>query len=153
MAETFGSYWVEPNVFGGTGGEPRKAIRFSLPDEGIIGDLQDLEDKAKELLRGASKANINWNSAITEGSGLYPPSLKAQIWVSGARAASIRNQTGEQIPTPGPPWPRPTANAALGVTGVYLMANGQAGLVIQVTALHLGARGPAHGVHDPFETN
>ena len=141
----------EPNVFGGKGGEPRKAIRFSPLGDGVIGVVQELEGKAKELLRGATKNSIIWNSAINEGTEMYPASLKANIWVSGERAASIRNQNGEPISMPGQPWPRPSANAALDVKGVYHMANGQAGLVIQVTALQLGARGASHGVHDPLE--
>ena len=57
----------EPNVFGGSGGEPRKAIRFAIPDENGLGDLRNLEQKAQDLPRGAApKTNWNWNSAITE---------------------------------------------------------------------------------------
>ena len=82
----------EPNVFGGTGGEPRKAIRFSLPGEGILRDLQDLEGKAKELLRGATKNSIIWNSAIIEGTEMYPASLrpKSGCQESAPRASAIR---------------------------------------------------------------
>ena len=141
----------EPNVFGGSGGEPRKAITFSLPDRKTVGAVYEIERKAKELLRSTAKSEIKWNSAITEETATYPASLKAKIWVTGERAAAIRNQNGEQVSMPGQPWQRPTANAALTVKGVYHMGNGQAGLVIQVNALHLGPRGAPHDTYVPFD--
>jgi len=141
----------EPNVFGGSGGEPRKAIKFYLSDRKTVELVYEIERKAKELLRYATKGDFKWNSAITEEREAYPASRKAKIWVSGERAANIRNQNGEQITMPGQPWQRPTDNAALTAKGVYHMANGQAGLVIQVIALHLGPRGATHDAYDPFD--
>ena len=41
----------------------------------------------------------------------------------------------------------------MGVRGIYVMANGSAGLIIQVIALQLGAQGYAQYSEDPFEMN
>ena len=117
----------EPSTFGGRGGEPRKSIRFSVCDERIVRDMQNLEEKAQYLLAKVSP-KIIWNSAITEATELHLASIKAKIWVTGERAAHIRDEGGQLIPMPGQPWPRPSANAAIDVRGIYHMANGTAGL-------------------------
>ena len=96
----------------------------------------DVESKAKALLDGIG-VKYTWNSAITEARGSYPASLKCKIWVRGERSATVRNEAGEAIPTPTQPWPRPRANAIIEARGVYKMANGNAGLILQVAALHL----------------
>jgi len=50
---------------------------------------------------------------------------------------------------PTQPWPRPRANALIEARGVYKMANGNAGLILQVAALHL-ANQVFGAAPDPF---
>ena len=50
---------------------------------------------------------------------------------------------------PTQPWPRPRANAFIEARGVYKMANGNAGLILQVAALHL-ANQVFGAAPDPF---
>ena len=69
----------EPSVYGGSGGEPRKAIRFVVRGERIIRDMKSLEEKAQCLLAKVAPTII-WSSAITEAMELYPASIKAKIW-------------------------------------------------------------------------
>ena len=84
---TFPSYIpFEPSVFGGHGGGPRKAIRFAITEEVLLNSVLDVERKAKALLAGAG-GKFTWNSAITEGTELYPASLKCK---SGRRASARR---------------------------------------------------------------
>jgi hypothetical protein len=90
-----------------------------------------------EALLDEVGVKYNWVSTVTEGQGSYPPLLKCKIWVTGERSATIRNEAGQAIPMPTQPWPRPRANALLEARGVYRMANGTAGLILQVAALHL----------------
>jgi len=72
-----------------------------------------------------------------------------QVWATGERAASVRNEAGEAIAMPTQPWPRPRANALIEARGIYRMANGTAGLILQVAALQLADQ--AIGiVPDPF---
>lgn len=140
----------EPSVFGGNGGEPRKSIRFSIQDQEILNNLKDLEDKAKALLDGTQE-RYTWNTAITEATELYPATIKAKLWVTGERAVTVRDQRGVAIAMPKQPWPRPRANAVLEARGIYRLANGNAGLIIQTTALQL-SDGVRPDVADPFET-
>ena len=134
---TFPTYIpFEPSVYGGHGGEPRKAIRFAITEDALMNSVLDVENKAKALLDGVG-VKYTWNSAITEGKGPYPATLKCRIWVTGERSATVRNEAGEAIPMPTQPWPRPRANALIEARGVYRMTNGNAGLILQVAALHL----------------
>ena len=126
----------EPSVFGGNGGEPRSAIRFATGEAELLNSILDAERKAKALLEGAG-ARFAWNSAITEATDLHPASIKAKIWTTGERAATVRNESGEPITLPTQAWPRPRANALLEACGIYRAASGGAGLVLQVTALQL----------------
>ena len=66
-----------PSVFGGNGGEPRKAIRFAVRDERTLNAMQPLEQTARDLLARVVP-KIVWNSAIAEATELYPASIKAQ---------------------------------------------------------------------------
>ena len=134
---TFPSYIpFEPSVYGGHGGEPRKAIRFAITEDALHNSVLDVENRAKALLDGIG-VKYTWNSSITEGSGAYPPTLKCKIWVNGERSATVRNEAGEATTMPSQPWPRPRANAMVEARGIYRMANGSAGLILQVVALHL----------------
>ena len=54
---------------------------------------------------------------------------------------------------PGQPWPRPKGNAALDARGIYHMATGTAGLILQVVALQLGEQGYASSSSEPFALN
>ena len=50
---TFPSYIpFEPSVYGGHGGEPRKAIRFAITEEALMNSVLDIESKAKALFDG-----------------------------------------------------------------------------------------------------
>ena len=99
--------------------------------------MKSLEEKAQRLLATVSPT-IAWNSAIREATELCPASIQAKIGCAGERAAHIRNEGNELIALPGQSWPRPSANAAIVVRGIYHMTNGTAGLILQVTALQLG---------------
>jgi hypothetical protein len=114
--------------------------------------MQNLEEKAQYLLAQVAP-KIIWNSAITEATELYPASNKAKIWVTGERAAHIRDESGRLTPMPGQPWPRPSANAAIDVRGIYHMANGTARLTLQVTAVQLGEDTYTPYSGDPFAQN
>ena len=147
---TFPSYIpFEPSVFGGNGGEPRKSVRFAISDQEILYSLHELENKAQALLRGSGE-RISWVSSITPATEIYPATVKAKLWVTGDRAVSVRTEHGEAIPMPSQPWPRPRANALREARGVYRMANGNAGLILQVTAMQL-ADSAQTGVADPFQ--
>jgi hypothetical protein len=75
---TFPSYIpFEPSVYGGHGGEPRKAIRFAITEDALLNSVLDVENRAKALLDGIG-VKYTWNSAITEGSGTYPPTLNVK---------------------------------------------------------------------------
>ena len=140
----------EPSVFGGNGGEPRKSTRFATEEAELLNAILDIEHKAKALLEGTGM-RFTWNSAITEATEQYPASIKAKLWTTGERAAIVRNERGEAIKLPTQPWPRPRANALLEARGIYRTASGAAGLILQVTALHLADR--TVGVaEDPFAT-
>ena len=140
----------EPSVFGGSGGEPRKAVRFAVYEDELLNSILDMERKARALLEGTGP-KFTWVSSITEATELYPASVKAKIRVTGGRAALIRDKNGEPIRTPGQPWPRPRANALLEARGVYRMANGTAGLILQVAALQLSEQ--AFGVAQDLFAN
>ena len=149
---TFPSYVpFEPSIYGGSGGEPRKAIRFAITEDALLNSVLDVENKAKALLDGIG-VKYTWNSSITEGREPYPPTLKCKIWVTGERSATVRNEAGEPIPMPTQPWPRPRANAMIEARGIYRMNNGNAGLILQVAALHL-ANQTFGSAPDPFMTN
>ena len=149
---TFPSYVpFEPSIYGGNGGEPRKAIRFAITEDELLNSILDVENKAKALLDDAN-IKYTWNSSITEGREPYPPTLKCKIWVTGERSATVRNEAGEPIPMPTQPWPRPRANAMIEARGIYRMNNGNAGLILQVAALHL-ANQNFGSAPDPFMTN
>jgi hypothetical protein len=140
----------EPSVFGGNGGEPRKTIRFvpSKPEQ--LNGILDVETKARALLEGTG-TRFTWNPAITEATEFHPASIKAKIWTTGERAATVRDEHGKAITLPGQPWPRPRANALLEARGIYRTASGCAGLVLQVTALQLRRDTEVGGMtEDPF---
>ena len=148
---TFPSYVpFEPSIFGGNGGEPRKAIRFAITEEALLNSVLDVETKAKALLDDIG-IKYTWTSAITEAKEPYPPMLKCKIWVTGERSATVRNEAGEPIPMPTQPWPRPRANAMIEARGIYRMNNGNTGLILQVAALHL-ANQNFGSAPDPFMT-
>ena len=139
----------EPSVFGGNGGEPRKSMRFSIVNQEILDSIEELENKAKALLQGVGE-RYTWTSAMTPATEVYPASVKAKLWVTGERAVVVRDQHGNAIALPKQPWPRPRANAVLEARGIYRLANGNAGLILQVTALQLG-EGVRPEVEDPFQ--
>jgi len=71
---TFPSYIpFEPSVYGGHGGEPRKAIRFAITEDALLKSIREVEDKAKALLDGIG-VKFNWVSAVTVGEGSHQPS-------------------------------------------------------------------------------
>ena len=45
----------EPSVFGGNGGEPRKAVRFAICENVLLDSLLDMEKKARALLEGTGE--------------------------------------------------------------------------------------------------
>ena len=139
----------EPSVFGGNGGEPRKAIRFATTEQETLLCVRDVEHQAQALL-GNTGTRFTWNSAITEATEFHPASIKAKIWTTGERAATVRNERGEAITLPGQPWPRPGANAAVEVRGVYRQTNGGAGPILQVVALQLAGSNEQHQEEDPY---
>ena len=139
---------MSPQSSEGTEASRAKAIRFAITEEALLNSVLDVELKAKALLAGAI-GNFTWNSAITEATDLYPKTLKFKIWVTGERAASVRNEAGDAITIPPQPWPRPRANALIEARGIYRMANGNAGLILQVAALHL-ANQAIGAVSDPI---
>ena len=50
---TFPSYIpFEPSVYGGHGGEPRKAIRFAITEDALLNSVLNVENRAKTLLDG-----------------------------------------------------------------------------------------------------
>ena len=140
----------EPSVFGGSGGEPRKSVRFAISNQEILNSLEELENKAQALLKGSGE-RYSWTSSITPATEIYPATVKAQLWVTGDRAVTVRDQLGNAIPMPSRPWPRPRANALLEARGVYRMANGNAGLILQVTAMPLAGSAQT-GVADRFQS-
>ena len=81
---------------------------------------------------------------------LRPHSSNDVQWVSGDRAVTVRDERGNAVAMPTQPWPRPRANALLEARGVYRLANGNAGLIMQVTAMQI-AEGGRNGVDDPFQ--
>ena len=139
----------EPSSFGGSGGEPRKAVRFAICEGDLLDSLLEMESKARALLEGAGE-RFSWVSSINPATELYPATVKAKLWVTGDRAVSVRNEHGEAIPMPTQPWPRPRANAVIEARGIYRMANGNAGLILQVTAMLLAGSAQT-GVADPFQ--
>ena len=94
----------EPSVFGGNGGEPRKAVRFSIRDELILvlDATRILEKKARDLLSAVAQ-KFTWQSAVAEAGSAYPASIKAKVWVNGERACAVRDDDGSAIPMPGQP--------------------------------------------------
>ena len=138
----------EPSVFGGSGGEPRKAVRFAICEDELLDRILDMERKARALLEDTG-VKLTWVSSIAEATELYPASVKAKVWVTGERAALIRDENGDAILMPSQPWPRPRANALLEARGIYRMANSTAGLILQVAALQLSEQAFG-GAQDPF---
>ena len=136
----------EPSVFGGHGGEPRKAMRFAVV-AGLLEATRASEEQACELVREVDP-RIQWNSVAATPRG-YSGSIKAKVWVSGERACAIRDDQGNPTPMPGQPWPRPSANAAIEVRGVCRQGNGAAGLILQVAALQLKANEAPEQQQDP----
>ena len=65
----------EPSVFGGHGGEPRKAMRFSV-DEQLLEAMRTLEDQACDLVR-AQDPRIQWNPVVANAARGYRCSIKA----------------------------------------------------------------------------
>ena len=61
----------EPSVFGGSGGEPRKAVRFAIYENELLDSLLDMERKARALLEGTGE-KFTWVSSITESTEIYP---------------------------------------------------------------------------------
>ena len=59
----------EPSVFGGHGGEPRKAMRFSVGEE-LLEAMRYLEDQACEMVR-AQDPKIQWNSVVANAARGY----------------------------------------------------------------------------------
>ena len=139
----------EPSVIGGNGGEPRKSVRFAISNQEILDSLEELENKAQALLKGLGERYV-WTSSMTPATEIYPASVKAKLWVSGERAVTVRDQHGNPIAMPKQPWPKPKTNAVLEARGVYRLANGNAGLILQATALQL-AEGGRMEVEDPFQ--
>ena len=124
-------------------------MRFSILSQEILDNIEELEHKAKALLNGENE-RYTWNSAITQATELYPATVKAKLWVSGERAVTVRDQNGVAIAMPKQPRPRPRANAVLEARGIYRLANGNAGLILQATGLQL-AEGVRAEVADPFQ--
>ena len=146
---TFPAYIpFEPSVFGGSGGEPRKSVRFAISNQEILDSLEELENKAKALLNGQGE-RYTWTSSVTPATEIYPATVKAKLWVSGERAVTVRDEHGNAVAMPKQPWPRPRANAVIEARGIYRLANGTAGLIMQVTAMQI-AEGSRMEVEDPF---
>ena len=147
---TFPAYIpFEPSVVGGNGGEPRKSVRFAISNQEFLNSLEELENKAQALLTGQGE-RYAWISCITPATELYPATVKAELWVSGERAVTVRDEQGNAVAMPKQPWPRPRANGLLEARGVYRLANGNAGLIMQVTAMQITDGGES-GWTTPFQ--
>ena len=63
----------EPSVFGGNGGEPRKAMRFSVGDGYLLEAMRNLEDQACDLVRELEpRVQWNWSSRTLHGATAAP---------------------------------------------------------------------------------
>lgn len=138
-AAELGSTWVafEPSVYGGTGGEPRKGICFSVPAR-VQEDLTLLEDAAREALR-LINPNVDsiWRSSI-KFLGRGPAVLRAKIWTRGERACKVVNSDGREVQTQ-QEW---TGLPCVPVFSVQMYFNEKAaGLILEVIGLMAGERG------------
>ena len=123
----------EPSVFRGTGGEPRKGILFTVPQD-VLDDLRAIENWAK-----ASDLGATWHSAIKEPGG-FAGSIKAKINCSGPNACSIVDMDGKPIKWP-ESWARLPVIPIIEVRGVYIQTTGS-GLILDVTHLMFGETEP-----------
>ena len=73
-----------PNVFRGTGDEPKKGIVFSIPDQ-VAQDIQTMEEMARDLLRpSCPQIDAMWHSCLRYQSS-FRPSFRPR---SGSRASA-----------------------------------------------------------------
>jgi hypothetical protein len=132
-----GSIWTPfaPSVYQGTGGETRKSIVFSIPDD-VRRCVEGWEEWARDSLRPTTP-NIDalWVSSIKPPSN-YAASLKAKITLSGPGACAFVDEEGHPVDPP-EEWGGRTAIAILEVRAAYLQRS-SAGIILETVALMVG---------------
>ena len=138
-AKELGSITVpwEPNVFNGSGDEPRKTISFSIPDE-TRQQIELIEETIREALR-ASNPNIDsvWNSS-TKPPAKHSSLLRAKITVLGDKACKCFNESREPVQLP-EDWAGLPVVPIIAVKSVYIQKS-MAGLVLEVVSLLIGTK-------------
>ena len=126
--------WM-PNVFKGTGNEPRVTMTVNVPDA-VREQMELIEERIRDLVRSyVPKIDSIWHSS-TKPSDKHPSSLRAKIVVSGDRACPCVDADGNSVALP-IEWAGLAVVPVVHLQGVYIQKM-MAGLVMEVTSLMVG---------------
>jgi hypothetical protein len=132
-----GSIWTpfQPSVYQGTGGETRKSIVYSIPDD-VRRCVEGFEEWIRDSLRPTTP-NIDslWISSVKPPSN-YAASLKSKITLSGPGACAFVDEDGRPVDPP-EEWGGRVVIPILEVRAAYLQ-RASAGIILETIALMVG---------------